>query len=50
MIFGPYVSSILRLLLPPEHQADLAAAEVALGNAASSDGRLVLGKVLLCAG
>lgn len=50
MIFGPYISSILRLLLPPEHQADLAAAEVALGNAASSDGRLVLGKVLLCAG
>jgi len=50
MIFGPYISSILRLLLPPEHRADLAAAEVALGNAASSDGRLVLGKVLLCTG
>ncbi len=50
MIFGPYISSILRLLLPPEHRADLAAAEAALGNATSPDGRLVLGKVLLCAG
>ncbi len=50
MIFGPYISSILRLLLPAEHQADLAAAEVALANAASPDARLVFGKVLLCAG
>jgi hypothetical protein len=50
MIFGPYISSILRLLLPAEHQADLAVAEVTLANAASPDARLVFGKVLLCAG
>lgn len=50
MIFGPYVGSILRLLAPREHEADLAAAEAGLKDAEAPNDLLKLGKVLLCAG
>jgi hypothetical protein len=50
MIFGPYVSSILRLLLPRDYEADLVAAESSLKDSDTLDDLLMLGKVLLCAG
>lgn len=50
MIFGPYVSSILRFLLPHEYEADLAAAEADLKGSEAPNDLLMLGKVLLCAG
>lgn len=50
MILGPYLTSALRLLLPPEFQRDLAAAERSLQSADDPARLLQLGKVLLCAG
>lgn len=50
MIFGPYVSSILRLLAPREHEADLVAAEAGLQDSEAPNDLLTLGKALLCAG
>ena len=50
MIFGPYLSSVLRLLLPPEYRADLAGAEASLASHDESAAQIVLGKVLLCEG
>ena len=50
MILGPYLSSVLRLLLPAEYRADLARAEESLDNEQLPGSRLSLGKVLLCRG
>lgn len=50
MIFGPHLSSVLRLLLASEHRADLVAAQRSLEGQDSFNGLLELGKVLLCAG
>lgn len=50
MIFGPHLSSVLRLLLPSEHRVDLAAAQASFEGQDSPKALLELGKVLLCAG
>jgi hypothetical protein len=50
VILGPYITSVLRLLLPSEFQRDLAAAEQSLQGAEDPESLLQLGKVLLCAG
>lgn len=50
MIFGPYLSSVLRLLLPAEQRVDLDAADTALTTRPSPDASLLLGRVLLCRG
>lgn len=50
MILGPYLSSVLRLLIPAEYRADLAHAEESLESEKPPASLLTLGKVLLCRG
>jgi hypothetical protein len=50
VILGPYITSVLRLLLPAEFQRDLGEAERALQGDEQPESLLQLGKVLLCAG
>jgi hypothetical protein len=50
LILGPYLSSVLRLLLPADYRTDLARAEESLENEKGPASLLTLGKVLLCRG